>query len=116
MFRIQIPSQASPSNCDFCDISGVARLREDEQIPIDLFIRYGQWFEEQRVPDVESAQVLQLNQGDGRFYLKFDSGEELEHASMVVIASGLAQASPRCRRQVSGRRARRAVADSSTFT
>ena len=99
---------------DFCDISGVARLREDEQIPIDLFIRYGQWFQEQRVPDVESAQVSQLNQGDGRFYLKLDSGEELE-TSTVVIASGLVSF-PYVPQELSGRRARRAVADSSTFT
>ncbi len=73
---------------DFCDIAGVPRLREDEQIPIGLFIRYGHWFQKRHVADVEPVQVCQLDQSDGLFHLKLDSGEELETRT-VVIASGL---------------------------
>ena len=98
---------------DFCDISGVPRLREEEQIPIDLFIRYGQWFQQRHVPDVESVQVCQLDQSDGLFHLKLDSGEELETRT-VVIASGLISF-PYVPPGVRGRRARRSIADPSTF-
>jgi cation diffusion facilitator CzcD-associated flavoprotein CzcO len=73
---------------DFYDLCGVRRLREEEQIPIDMFIRYGQWFQQRYVPDVEAAQVSQLDQSDGRFHLKLDTGEELETRA-VVMASGL---------------------------
>lgn len=73
---------------DFYDLCGVRRLREEEQIPIDMFIRYGQWFQQRYVPDVEAAQVCQLDETGGRFHLKLDTGEELETGA-VVIASGL---------------------------
>jgi len=73
---------------DFCRISGLPHLAEEEQVSCDLFIRYGQWFQQQLVPDVESAQVCELARSGGQFHIKLDSGEELETAT-VVIASGL---------------------------
>ena len=57
-------------------------------MPIDLFIRYGQWFQEQLVPDAESAQVRHLDRSGRRFHVTLDSGEELE-TETVVVASGM---------------------------
>ena len=65
------------------------RLREDQIVPIDLFIRYGQWFQEHLVPDVKPAQVCQLDRSRRWFHIKLDSGEELE-TETVVVATGMA--------------------------
>lgn len=73
---------------DFYDYCGVPRLREDQQIPIEMFTRYGQWFQQRQVANVETIPVSQLDQDNGLFHLKLDSGEELETRT-VVIASGL---------------------------
>ncbi len=76
---------------DFCAHSGVPVLREDQVVPVDLFIRYGEWFAERLVPGVESGQVCQLDLAGGdnrRFRVTLGSGEDIETAS-VVIASGL---------------------------
>lgn len=73
---------------DFCTVSGTKPLREDQIVPIDLFIRYGQWFQEHLVPDVEPAQVCQLDRSRQLLHIKLDSGEELE-TETVVVASGM---------------------------
>ena len=73
---------------DFCAVSGTKRLREDQTVPIDLFIRYGQWFQEHLVPDVEPARVCQLDRSRQRFRVALDSGEELE-TETVVVATGM---------------------------
>jgi hypothetical protein len=73
---------------DFCRTTGVAPLDDDQIVPVDLYIRYGLWFHERLVPDVESAKVCHIANRDRRFQLKLDSGEELE-ARTVVLATGL---------------------------
>ena len=73
---------------DFCRASGIAPLDDDQIVPVDLFVRYGRWFYEQLVPDVESAKVCRIDNPNKRFQLKLDSGEELE-TKTVVVASGL---------------------------
>jgi hypothetical protein len=79
---------------DFCRRSGVPVLTGDELVPIDLFIRYGLWFQSELLPDVEEVMVSSLDHeagGDpeqGRFRLKLESGEEIETPS-VVVATGL---------------------------
>lgn len=73
---------------DFCAVSGTRQLREDQPVPIDLFIRYGQWFQEQLVPDAEPAQVRHLGRSGRRFHVTLGSGEELE-TQTVVVATGM---------------------------
>ncbi len=73
---------------DFCRASGTEPLREDQVVPIDLFIRYGTWFQQRLVPDVESAHVCQLERSGRRFHVKLASREEIETAT-VVMASGM---------------------------
>ena len=73
---------------DFCAASGVRPLGGHEVVPVELFIRYGRWFQEQLVPDVEAAQVCRLARAGPRFHLTLGSGEELQTGT-VVMASGL---------------------------
>jgi FAD-dependent urate hydroxylase len=73
---------------DFCDQAGVPPLGENTPVPIELFIRYGQWFAERLVPDLEPRQVRKLEHAQGRFRLTLDSGEELETGT-VVLAVGM---------------------------
>ncbi len=73
---------------DFCQKSGSAVLTDHDVVPIDLFIRYGRWFQEELVPRVESARVCQIDSGDNGFHLKLDTGEEVETRT-VALATGL---------------------------
>ena len=73
----------------YCRAVGESVLAEHDQVPVELFVRYGLWFMGQLVPDVEDVRVRTLDrQPDGSFRLKLSSGEELT-ASAVVMASGL---------------------------
>jgi cation diffusion facilitator CzcD-associated flavoprotein CzcO len=74
---------------DFCDAVGEPRLvTERDLVTLDFFVRYGRWFQERLVPEVERVQVVSVDRGAGDFRLKLDSGEELA-ARAVVVASGL---------------------------
>jgi cation diffusion facilitator CzcD-associated flavoprotein CzcO len=75
---------------DYCDAAGIPRLVTDEDIiPVDTFIAYGEWFQQKLVPELERVRVVSVDrrQGGG-FELKLDSGE-LFAARAVVVATGL---------------------------
>ncbi|MGV9248411.1 FAD-dependent oxidoreductase [Streptomyces sp. NPDC003710] len=75
---------------DYCDAAGIARLVTDEDvIPVETFIAYGEWFQQQLVPKLERVKVVSVDrrQGGG-FDLKLDSGEQFA-ARAVVVATGL---------------------------
>lgn len=63
-------------------------LGENDQVPIELFIRYGLWFRDQLVPDVEDVRVASVDRQAHGFRLKLASGEELQ-AAAVIVATGL---------------------------
>ncbi|MGI9004596.1 MAG: NAD(P)-binding domain-containing protein [Streptosporangiaceae bacterium] len=72
----------------FCARSGMPALGAEEPVPIDLFVRYGQWFAEQLVPGIEPRQVHRLERGPRGFELTLDDGEELT-TDTVVMANGV---------------------------
>ncbi|MFF2998939.1 FAD-dependent oxidoreductase [Streptomyces sp. NPDC057950] len=75
---------------DYCDAAGIPRLVTDEDIiPVETFIAYGEWFQRQLVPELEQVRVVSVDRrgGDG-FELKLDSGESFT-ARAVVVATGL---------------------------
>ncbi|MDX2542605.1 FAD-dependent oxidoreductase [Streptomyces sp. WI04-05B] len=88
---------------DYCDAAGARRLVTDEDIiPVETFIAYGEWFQQRLVPELERVRVVSVDRrpkatgsgggsghsrGDG-FELKLDSGE-LFTARAVVVATGL---------------------------
>ncbi|RFU87731.1 NAD(P)/FAD-dependent oxidoreductase [Streptomyces triticagri] len=83
---------------DYCDAAGIPRLVTDEDIvPVETFVRYGLWFAERLVPDLEQVRVVAVDRAPaaGRgataaagFVLKLDSGEQFT-ARAVVVATGL---------------------------
>ncbi|WP_042393208.1 FAD-dependent oxidoreductase [Streptacidiphilus carbonis] len=80
---------------DFCRIEGVEPFDDFHPIPVEDFVRYGEWFQRRLVPEVENAKVVRVDplpKGSGgmfpRFLVVLDSGEEVA-ASAVVVASGL---------------------------
>lgn len=74
---------------DFCAAIGGDRLETDDQtVPLETFVRYGLWFTEQLVPDVEQVQVVAVDRADSGFTVKLDSGETIR-ARAVVVATGL---------------------------
>ncbi|NYJ05846.1 NAD(P)-binding domain-containing protein [Petropleomorpha daqingensis] len=58
-------------------------------IPLDRFIDYGGWVQQQVAPDVDVRQVELVQQGTGGFRLAFADGGRL-HARRVVVAAGIA--------------------------
>ncbi|MFI6440393.1 FAD-dependent oxidoreductase [Streptomyces sp. NPDC050759] len=75
---------------DYCDAAGIPRLVTDEDIvPVETFIAYGQWFQQKLVPELEQVRVVSVDRsGQGGFQLKLDSGESFT-ARAVVVATGL---------------------------
>jgi hypothetical protein len=73
---------------DFSRATGTEPLTGHEVVPGELFSRYGQWFQQQLLPDVETDEVRRVERAAGRFRLTLASGEELETRT-VVMASGL---------------------------
>lgn len=75
---------------DYCDAAGIARLVTDEDIiPVETFIGYGEWFQQKLVPELERVRVVSVDRREGGgFELKLDSGE-LFTARAVVVATGL---------------------------
>jgi FAD-dependent urate hydroxylase len=75
---------------DYCDAAGIRRLVTDEDIiPVETFIAYGEWFQQKLVPELERVRVVSVDRRDGgAFELKLDSGESFA-ARAVVVATGL---------------------------
>lgn len=75
---------------DYCDAAGIRRLVTDEDlIPVETFIRYGEWFQQSLVPELERVRVVSVDRAaKGGFELKLDSGEQFT-ARAVVVATGL---------------------------
>jgi thioredoxin reductase len=61
----------------------------DSPVPLDEFIAYGRWFQEQAVPDVDPRLAATVRREDAGFQLTLDDGELLS-ARRVVVAAGIA--------------------------
>ena len=83
---------------DYAREVGEARLTGHEQVPVEMFVRYGRWFGERLVPEVEDVRVTAVERrgdsgdlgdlGDLGFRVRLASGEEVR-AGSVVVASGM---------------------------
>ncbi|MFE0513265.1 FAD-dependent oxidoreductase [Streptomyces sp. NPDC058964] len=82
--------QSGHTLADYCDAAGIRRLVTDEDIiPVETFIAYGEWFQEKLVPELERVRVVSVDRNkSGGFELKLDSGESFT-ARAVVVATGL---------------------------
>src|SRR5256886_437004 len=97
--------RSSPTASSLADPDG--RLRLDryhalhglphvKPVPIEDFVRYGHWFQQQAVPDVDRRAVTQVAAHSHGFSVRLEDGEEF-HARRVVVATGI---SPFARRPV----------------
>jgi len=69
---------ALASGYGLADFSAASRgqpLTGHQVVPIELFARYGEWFQQQLIPDVEAEQVCRLDHAAGRFHLTLSLGE-----------------------------------------
>ncbi|MFJ1526865.1 FAD-dependent oxidoreductase [Streptomyces mirabilis] len=85
-----VAPQPGHTLADYCDAAGIRRLVTDEDIiPVETFIAYGEWFQQQLVPELERVRVVSVDRrGSEGFELKLDSGESFT-ARAVVVATGL---------------------------
>jgi cation diffusion facilitator CzcD-associated flavoprotein CzcO len=61
-----------------------------EPVPVEDFVRYGEWFQKQVVPDLDTRHVQNVARNGNGFVLTFKDGEKL-HAESVVLALGIGQ-------------------------
>ena len=76
-----------------CSLEAYAQTRgfsPHEQMPVGEFIRYGRWFQETAVPDVDRRKVARVERAPLGFRLRLEDGDSVS-ASRVVIAMGLKQ-------------------------
>ena len=83
--------------CNIADTEGPTSLGMFEReigsplsrpVPLDDFVRYGDWFQQRAVPQVENRVVGQVESHSGRFSLGLADGEEVV-ADRVVVAAGI---------------------------
>src|SRR5689334_8238926 len=71
---------------DYCRLNGITPLRDDrDAVPIDLFLRYGSWFQEQLV-DVEDEKVTNVVPTGNGFDVTLASGDVVTTPKVVVAA------------------------------
>jgi len=57
-------------------------------VPLDTFVAYGLWFQQQLVPDLEQTLVTEVVPKDGHFEVSLADGSRVE-VSRVVVAAGV---------------------------
>lgn len=60
-----------------------------EPIPLERFINYGQWFQQQAAPKVDTRKIRRVELTSNGFQLTAEDGEKLT-AKRVVVATGIA--------------------------
>ncbi|MFC1407994.1 NAD(P)-binding domain-containing protein [Streptacidiphilus sp. N1-12] len=95
MFLKSTPSASSisdPSGACSLDRFRAAEGRRSQgdlhPVPLDEFVRYGLWFQQQCVPDLERTVVRRIEARAGQFQVTLESGEDYISRS-VVLATGL---------------------------
>src|ERR1051325_4752350 len=63
-------------------------LAAAKPVPIDHFVRYGHWFQEHAVPNVERRGITRVSPNSRGFHIRVADGEEF-HARRVVVATGI---------------------------
>jgi cation diffusion facilitator CzcD-associated flavoprotein CzcO len=58
------------------------------RVPLQDFVRYGQWFQQQALPDLDRRNIARLEFAGNGYRMTLEDGESL-HARNVVIATGI---------------------------
>ncbi|KQV12122.1 MULTISPECIES: FAD-dependent oxidoreductase [unclassified Kitasatospora] len=72
---------------DFRAAEGLAWVGDRYAVPLDEFIRYGEWFQGRCVPEVERAAVVRITPTPDGYRLALDTGEAFT-ARTAVLAGG----------------------------
>jgi hypothetical protein len=64
-------------------------MQQSAPIPLEDFIRYGEWFQRQAVPNLDRRKVVQVDRAPNGFRLTIEGGEAV-YAHHVLMATGLA--------------------------
>jgi len=64
------------------------KISKQGQVPVQLFLKYSQWFQQQNVPDVDQTYVKLLALDGKDFHLDLADGRSVK-ANRVVVATGL---------------------------
>jgi len=64
-------------------------LKPQDQLPLERFVQYGDWFQRQAVPELDSRAVLRVEHAEPGFRLVLED-EDVVRARRVVVATGLA--------------------------
>ena len=67
-----------------------AALTPQDQLPLERFVQYADWFARQAVPDLDPRKVTRVENAASGFRLVLEDGEPM-HARRVVVAMGLAR-------------------------
>src|SRR5690348_6049241 len=78
-----------PNQAFTLDHFGAAEgIRKDAPIPLDSFVRYGEWFQRAAVPAVDARAVTRVECIPNGFSLSLEDGDTFR-TRMVVVATGL---------------------------
>jgi len=69
----------------FAQSFGIAK---QEPVPLQIFLRYGRWFQQQVVPDVDQTYVQFLGKDGNQFHLDLTDGRSMK-ASAAIVATGI---------------------------
>src|SRR5262249_2048565 len=69
--------------------AAVTSLGRPDPLPLEDFVRYGEWFQRTALPDLDTRQVAQIEASGRGFTLSLDDGTSVR-ARRVVVAMGLA--------------------------
>jgi FAD-dependent urate hydroxylase len=84
-------SNLSDPNSDFSfDAYSAAKgTTVPRPIPLESFVDYGLWFQQQAVPEVDRRKITRIEPSSNGFRLLLDTGEEFQ-TRRVVVAAGIA--------------------------
>ena len=86
---------ADPQRTLSLDRFAAAQRRQlAKALPLEDFVRYGQWFQREALPDVDSRNVVDIERNERGFGVTLDDGERLGF-SAVVVATGIGSFSRR---------------------
>jgi len=89
--------RSSPSASNLADPQGrlrldryraLHRIAQAKPVPLEDFVCYGRWFQQQAVPDVDRRRVSYLAEDSPGFRVRLEDGEEF-HARRVIVATGI---------------------------
>jgi thioredoxin reductase len=63
-------------------------LRFSKPVPLDYFVQYGQWFQRQVLPDLDTREIARIESNANGFHVHLADGESF-HSRHVIIAAGI---------------------------